>query len=426
MLSQASTISTNVDKLYDFIFWTSFVSFVLIIVAMLYFVVKFHRRRKEETKTAYITGHGPLEFSVATILFVLVMVIFAWGWIDYRKIIYGPDPQLEIQLMGRQWMWEATYPNGRKLKNELVIPMGQNVRLTMTSADVIHSFYIPDFRIKQDVVPGSYTKLWFNAVAPGEYTAFCAEYCGFDHSRMLAKVQVLRPKAYDKWYKKWKSDVSTTSSDLDPLVSNGKKVFEQKGCNACHSVDGAKGVGPSFLHSFGEKTSFADGSSVTFDENYIQESLMEPSAKVVKGFTPVMPTFKGQLQTEDVNALISYIKSFGKSEIAKRAQQESAQPKVELTLEDMGEQVFVQKACNACHSIDGRESVGPSLLELYSSRRHLKDGSRVTADEVYITESIVAPNAKIVSGYLTDAMPSYETGLSEKELKALVEYIKGI
>lgn len=320
-LQQASTMAKPIDVLYDFVFFISLVSFVGIVLAMLYFVIRYHRRRKHPEQTPYIEGHTPTELTMSAILFVLVMVIFAWGWIDYKKIRTSPADALEINLIGKQWLWEVEYANGRKLLNELVVPEGKPVKLIMSSADVIHSFYVPSFRLKQDVVPGTYTSLWFQATQAGEYPAYCAEYCGTAHSKMLAKVRVLGAQDYERWQLRWEleqqlgsmiSTASATSKDgaALPPAEKGKELFSAKGCNACHSLTSDKSpVGPGLGNIFGKTIELTDGTKVTIDENYIRESIMDPNIKVVKGYQPLMPTYKGQLTDEDVNALVALIKS---------------------------------------------------------------------------------------------------------------------
>ncbi|MBI2339622.1 MAG: cytochrome c oxidase subunit II [Deltaproteobacteria bacterium] len=322
-LPQASTMAPKVDALYDFIHWVSVVSFVIIVGGMVYFIWKFRRRREGEP-TPYITGHTPTELSVAGVLFIIVMVIFYWGWKDYSKIIQSSPNALEINVMARQWLWEFEYTNGRKIVNELVVPKGTPVRLIMGSADVLHSFYVPNFRLKQDVVPGAYTKLDFTATSVGEQQVFCAEYCGTAHSKMLAKLKVMEPKDYQRWQTTWEVEQSlgiqpagaaeTTAGQapetvVENPVERGKKLFAEKGCTACHSVSGQVLVGPSLKEVFGHEVELADGSKVMADENYIRESLMEPQLKLVKGFPPVMPTYKGTLKDDEINALVTYIKS---------------------------------------------------------------------------------------------------------------------
>jgi len=312
-LPQVTTMAKELDDLFSFIFWSSFVSFLIIVILMTFFVIRYRRRKKgEDHETPYIVGHAPLENAVAIILFVWVMVIFSWGWVKYKKIVRPPSDTLEVNVIGRQWLWEFWYLNGRKLTGELVVPKGKKIKLLMSSADVIHSFFVPAFRLKQDVVPGTYTTLWFEATQAGEFQVFCAEYCGTAHSNMMAKVKVLEPDEFKKWEESWtavsKEGVRVKKTGVS-LIEEGKMLFNSKGCNACHTVTGQKLVGPSVKGIFGAERELSDGKKVKVDENYLRESLMDPQVKLVKGFPPVMPTFRGVLDDEEVNALIAYIKS---------------------------------------------------------------------------------------------------------------------
>ncbi|MBI4211737.1 MAG: cytochrome c oxidase subunit II [Deltaproteobacteria bacterium] len=319
-LPQSSTMAPNIDNLFNFILWVSIVSFTIIVVGLIVFVLKYHRRRSDPEKTPYIEGHTPLELSICTVLFVLLMGIFAWGWIDYAKIITPAQNAVEINLIGRQWLWELEYSNGRKLTNELVIPKGKPVTLIMSSADVIHSFFVPAFRLKQDVVPGAYTQLNFTATEIGIFPAYCAEYCGTAHSGMIAKVRVVEPEAFEKWQQIWEIEqqlgedsrgdrpVAPTATTEKP-EARGQRIYAEKGCSACHTTTGQPLVGPSFKGLFGKQEELADGKKTTVDENYLRESIMDPQAKLVKGFQPVMPTYKGQLSDEEVNGIVAFIKS---------------------------------------------------------------------------------------------------------------------
>ena len=306
-LPKTSTIAGSVDSLYDFIMITSVISFVIIVAGMLYFMLRY-RRKSEQDKTAYIEGHTPTEIGVIVVLFVWVMVIFVWGYVDYRKMIHAPSGALEINVIGRQWQWEIEYPNGKKALNEIRVPKGQPVKLILTSSDVLHSFYIPNFRLKQDAVPGMYTTLWFEATETGRQQVFCAEYCGTAHSKMFAVLIVMEPEEYQNWLEGWSPETQAASNP----ATRGKELYQSRGCVACHSLDGSAVVGPSFLGVFGTEKILADGSKVSADENYIRESLMEPQAKLVKGFAPVMPTYKGQLSDEEVNVLLAFIKGLKK------------------------------------------------------------------------------------------------------------------
>ncbi len=309
-LPQASTIAQNIDALYRFIFGAAFLSFGIIVSGMIFFIFRYRRRSQDsDKKTPYITGHLPTEFSVAGVLLILVMVIFLWGWIDYRKIIRSPDDALEINVVGKQWLWDIWYTNGRQLTNELVVPKDRPVKLLMSSQDVIHSFFIPAFRLKQDVLPGRYTTLWFQATESGEHQALCAEYCGTAHSQMLAKVKVLEPAEFESWQAAWKPLEAKKPKEGVSLLDLGQELFTKKGCNACHTVTDQKLIGPGMKGIFGKTSELADGTKVKVDENYIRESLMDPQVKLAKGYPPVMPTFRGTLTDDEVNALVVYLKS---------------------------------------------------------------------------------------------------------------------
>lgn len=330
-LPQASSVAPAVDRLYDFIYYFSLLSFVGIVGAMLYFVIRYHRRRSDPDLTPYIEGHPIAESSVMLGLFVVVMIMFYWGWVDYKKMITPPPHSLEINLLGKQWLWEFEYTNGRKMVNEVVVPKDRPITLLLSSADVLHSFYVPAFRIKQDLVPGSYTRVWFTPTQVGEFQVFCAEYCGTAHSSMLAKVKVVEPEAYEKWQKKWEWEkqlgLSSSPAEKAPApgaeakgappastespAERGAKVFSAKGCNACHTVTGTPSVGPSLKGIFGHEVELEGGKKVTADENYIRQSIVEPNGAIVKGFQPIMPTFKGSLTDDEMNSLIAYIKSLG-------------------------------------------------------------------------------------------------------------------
>ena len=337
-LKQASTVAANVDQLFLFIATFSTISFIGVVGAIIYFIFRYHRRKSDPEKTPYIEGHPLLEGIIMVGLFFLVMGIFYWGWRDWEVMMKAPANSLEVHVTGRQWLWDFEYLNGRKMLNEVVVPKGKPVRFIMNSPDVIHSFYVPDFRVKQDVVPGTYTSLWFNATETGTFQVYCAEFCGTSHSAMLAKLKVVEPEEYDKWQKTWEwekklgvepstpvSDVKdekssannlakTDSKEVPPstgnnLIERGQKTFTDKGCNACHSVTGATLVGPSLKGVFGHEVELEGGKKVTADENYIRDSIMNPNANVVKGFQPLMPTYKGTLSDDEINGLVAYIKS---------------------------------------------------------------------------------------------------------------------
>jgi cytochrome c oxidase subunit 2 len=308
MPEAATSEAGRTDALFHFILYLSIFFFVLVVGATVLFVVKY-RRRSAAQKTADIHGHRKLEVIWAVIPAILLVVIFAWGFRDYVSGSVPPGDAIEVRVTAQKWSWAFSYPRDGIDTNELVVPVGRPVKLVMSSLDVIHSFYVPAFRLKRDVLPNRYTVAWFQAEETGEYHVLCAEYCGTKHSQMLAKVIVKSERGYQDWI----DSGGGLSGKGMSSVAFGKLLFKKKGCTACHSVDGTKLTGPSLLGKYGTRESFADGSTVVVDDNYIRQSITEPNAKVVQGFQAVMPTYAGRLKEKQLNALIDYVKSLGKT-----------------------------------------------------------------------------------------------------------------
>nr|WP_172301766.1 cytochrome c oxidase subunit II [Pseudenhygromyxa sp. WMMC2535] len=315
LLPTASNHAASLDGLYLFLTAVAFVSFVLVIGAMVYFIIKY-KRRGDNDKTSPLTHNGKLEFAWSAIPAVFLMVFFVWGELDFVKLNAPPPDAIDVRITGQKWYWTIEYP-GRPVASTttvvdgevaplLIVPKGQPVRLVMTSKDVIHSFYIPAFRVKKDVVPGRYTTAWFEAIQTGRFPIFCTEYCGDEHSSMLAVVEVVEPEDYEA---AMLAATTLEQGDGETVEQFGEKVYKSYACNSCHALDSSVKVGPGFGGLYGKTESFTDGSSVTVDENYIRESIMDPNAKIVAGFTPQMPTFAGQINDDQMNALIAYIRS---------------------------------------------------------------------------------------------------------------------
>ncbi|MBC7693278.1 MAG: cytochrome c oxidase subunit II [Methylotenera sp.] len=315
---QGTDVAVMWDSLYNFLLWLSVFFFILVVGGMIYLAVRY--RKREGDKSKYITGNHLIEAIWTIVPTILLLGIFAWGYQVYSKMVHAPSDAMEIRVIGKQWLWQFQYEDGKSTIGELYVPINKPVKLIMSSEDVLHSFFIPNFRVKQDVVPGMYSSVWFEAKVPGQHQVFCTEYCGFSHSGMLAKVIVLQPDEWAAW-KKGKSvaggigtvGVSGTQGGAplaaESLPAQGKKLTEAKGCVACHSDDGSTKIGPTYKGLFGSKVELQDGSTVVADENYIRESIMKPQAKVVKGFNPVMPTFQGLVSESEMNAIVAYIKS---------------------------------------------------------------------------------------------------------------------
>lgn len=302
---QATKIAVEYDTLYAFILYLSIFFFVLVVGAMVVFIKKYHASKN--STPGKIDHNTPLELAWTIIPTIILAVVFAWGFVVYKDMTVPPGPVYEeINIIGYQWRWDMHYDHMEKpLVNELVVPAGKPIGLVVTSADVLHSFFIPDFRIKKDAVPGMYTKMWFQAEEPGEHIIYCAEYCGTAHSGMLGKVKVLSLADYEDW-KKPKDDMA---ANLPPEKA-GEELATKYACIGCHSADGKAGIGPTFKGLYGKTENLADGSTVQVDDDYLRKSILEPNAQIVKGYNPgMMPTFKGQLDDKDIMNLIAYIKS---------------------------------------------------------------------------------------------------------------------
>jgi len=295
---QASSMASQVDGLYLFLVSVS-VFFTLLIFALVFvFAVKF--RKSAHAKAEHIEGSLPLELTWTLIPLGITMIFFAWGALIYFQEARPPRGAMEVYAVGKQWMWKFEHETGQREINALHVPVGRDVKMIMSSQDVIHSFYVPAFRIKQDVLPGRYTTTWFRPTKVGTYHLFCAEYCGTEHSGMIGEVVVMEATAYQAWL----ANGGTTAS----MSANGKELFSQLGCATCHRFD-TQGRGPNLVGIFGKPVQLNDGRTVMADENYIRESILNPQAKIVAGFQPIMPTFQGQVTEESLGALVSYVKS---------------------------------------------------------------------------------------------------------------------
>lgn len=305
MPSKSSTIAGEVDALFYFILIATAIVFAIVVSGLVLFSIRYRRRTATAPLTSGKAHDTKLEIIWTVIPTILVIILFFWGFNVYLKMRVVPRNAMEIKVTGRKWFWVFDYPDGTKAMNELVVPAGKPVRLLLSSEDVIHSFYIPAFRIKMDALPNRYTETWFEATQTGAFDIFCAEYCGKGHSEMTGLVKVLTPEDYTAWRDSSLAAVPETTSPVD----RGRQLFSQRACNTCHTIDGAPMVGPTFKNLYGHTVTLEGGSSVTADENYIRRSILEPKAEIVSGFQPVMPTYQGLLNDRDIDALVAYIKS---------------------------------------------------------------------------------------------------------------------
>ncbi len=294
---RASSMAGNVDALYIFLLIVSGMMTLLIFTALIYFAARYRHRRGVPAEQ--IEGSIPLELTWSIIPMCVFMAIFLWSAVVFFRLRTPPRDSTEVYVVAKQWMWKLEHAEGQREINELHVPVGRDVKLIMTSQDVIHSFFVPDFRMKQDVLPGRYTVAWFRATKPGTYHLFCTQYCGTQHSSMIGYIIVMEPAQYEAWM---------SGGSTGPLSATGEKIFAELGCSTCHRSDG-QGRGPNLQGVFGRPVALEDGRTVTADENYLRECILDPGAKRVKGFQPIMPTFQGLVSEEQLNALVAYVKS---------------------------------------------------------------------------------------------------------------------
>ncbi|MGE0814612.1 MAG: cytochrome c oxidase subunit II [Vicinamibacterales bacterium] len=295
----ASAFAGRVDALYIFIVAVSAFFTVAVSVAVIWFAFRYRRRHAEEIG-AHIEGSLPLELAWSIIPTIIAMVMFAWGATLYYEMRRPPAEALQVYAVGKQWMWKFQHPSGQREINELHVPLGRPVKILVTSEDVLHDLYFPAFRTKIDAIPGRYQPLWFTATKPGRFHIFCAEYCGTKHSGMIGTVVVMEPDQYQDWL--------TGDGNEGTMAERGGRLFGDLACNTCH-LDNGQGRGPSLKDIFARPVELTDGTSVLVDESYLRESILNSQSKVVKGFTPLMPTFQGLISEEGLAALIEHIKS---------------------------------------------------------------------------------------------------------------------
>lgn len=300
----ASTIASQVDALYFFLVLLSAFFFLLIAALIFFFGIRYRKRSGNEKATP-VHGSLGLELLWTIIPFGLSMVIFGWGAVIYFDMNSPPPDATNVYVVGKQWMWKVQHPEGNREINEMHVPVGTPVRVIMTSEDVIHSFYVPAFRIKMDVVPGRYTSTWFEATKPGEYHLFCAEYCGTSHSEMIGKVIAMEPTDYQDW-------LNRASAETQSMAQAGEQLFNQLGCGTCHADD-SSARGPSLYGLYGSQVQLVSGDTVTADEAYVRRAILQPASQVTAGYGPVMPTYEGQVTEEELLRLIAYIKSMAVS-----------------------------------------------------------------------------------------------------------------
>ncbi|MCA1589966.1 MAG: cytochrome c oxidase subunit II, partial [Acidobacteria bacterium] len=315
---QASSFAWQVDALYFYLIVVSVVFTIPIAAAVFFFVVRYREKERYATPES-VHGSIMLELTWSIIPFVVSMTIFLGGVIVfYNQFRIPDDPDMSVYVVGKQWMWKAQHETGQREINELHVPVGRKIKLTMTTEDVLHDFFVPAFRTKVDVVPGRYTYLWFEPTKPGKYHLFCAEYCGLNHSGMGGYVYVMEQRDFDNW-------LAGSVSEGTP-VEIGRDLFENKlGCASCHA-GGATQRGAQLEGIYGKDIKLVGGQTVLVNDEYIRNSILNPGVQIVEGFQPIMPTFKGQVTEEQLVGLVAYIKSLSGVTATSTAATVGAQP----------------------------------------------------------------------------------------------------
>ncbi len=427
--------------------WITGAVFMAIVTFMTY--VLFRYRHREGSRAHYEPENKKLEWWLLGITTVGIIAMLVPGLLVWAKFVETPGDAMTFEAVGQQWQWSFRFPgkNGmlgrvdpqrisadnpfglspddpRAEDDHLVqggevhIPVNKPIQVMLRSKDVLHDFYVPQFRVKMDIVPGLVTKLWFTPTKTGKYELACAEYCGIGHHTMRGVVYVDDEPAFQTWLATQKtfaeSQKQVGGGTGDPLADKGKELAQAQGCTACHSVDGSNGAGPSWKGLYGKTENFADGGSASVDDAYLKESIAEPNAKIVKGYSPAMPPYK--LSDEDLKALLHYIKNLDKVPATGGAGTGQV-----AAAGNKGQALAQAQGCLACHSVDGSAMVGPTWKGMFGKSEALADGGKATVDEAYFKESIAEPNTKIVKGY-SAMMPPYK--LSDEDMAALVDYAK--
>jgi cytochrome c oxidase subunit II len=295
---EASTIAPYMDELYFFLLAMTVVGLLLVGAILITFSMRY--RKSVHPVATQIEGSTLLEATWTIIPLAIFLVTFVWGALLYFRIYNPPVNSMNIYIVGKQWMWKAEHPGGQHEINALHVPTGKPIQLTMISQDVFHSFSIPDFRVKREVIPGRYSTVWFEATTPGTYHIFCTQYCGTNHSAMIGEVTVLSPPDYEKWTEESTSGMS--------LAQNGERLFASMGCNACHSGNAAA-RGPGLAGVYGSKLQLTNGSEVLVNDAYLRDAILNPSQHITAGYAPIMPTYQGQISEDGLIDLVEYIKT---------------------------------------------------------------------------------------------------------------------
>lgn len=422
---QASEVAPRVDWIHHLITDLSVFFTVAIVGSMLYFAFKYRARNGVDHDTPQIEGSHLLEILWTVVPTIICIFVGTYGIIIYKELRASPKDALVINVTGRQWKWDFQYENGKRTTSEAVIPVDTDVKFVLAASDVLHSFFIPSMRVKSDAIPGQYTYVSFKPIKTGDYDIFCTEYCGTEHSSMLAKLRVVSKEEYTRWLNDNSSAIKFKPTEL------GRQLYADKGCVTCHSLDGTKKIGPSLLKLYGREGAFTDGVKYVADDNYIRESILDPKKHVVAGYDvpSLMPSFQGLIGNEEISALIAFMRTLDGNQPVSDAPQFSFAKAAGANLSpaERGKAIYNSQACIGCHSLDGSKVVGPTFKGLYERKEKVVGGAEIVADEAYLKESIINPNEKIVEGFAPNQMPgTYGTQLSEGDIADVIEFIKSV
>lgn len=450
----ATPAASNWGSIDTTLFITLIISGIFFIAVTLFMAVAVIRfRHKEGARAAYQPENKKLETWLIIVTSVGIAAMLAPGLVVYSDFVRVPNNAYELEVVAQQWQWAFRFPGqdgklGKSdikfvdsvnpfgldpkdpvgqddvliINNEVRLPLDKPVKVLLRSKDVLHDFYVPQMRSKMDMVPGMVSYFWFTPTKTGKYEVLCAEYCGVGHYNMRGHMIVEEQDAFDQWLNSQPTFAQTLTTAAKPsrdsVLEKGRLLVEKYGCGACHSQDGSASLGPGWKGLYGRTEQFADGTSVLVDDAYLKESILDPKARLVQGYPPVMVAYT--LNDDELGALVALIKSLGAGQQDDEPTPgEASSPGDDLAAQ--GQRLAQSLGCLACHSVDGSKGVGPSWQGLYGETVTLADGSTIKADEGYIKDSVVNPGAKIVKGYAA-VMPAFTP--SDQELNALIAFIK--
>ncbi|WP_415765303.1 c-type cytochrome [Pseudomonas sp. ZB1P45] len=450
----ATPAASNWGSIDTTLFITLIISGIFFIAVTLFMAVAVIRfRHKEGARAAYQPENKKLETWLIIVTSVGIAAMLAPGLVVYSDFVRVPNNAYELEVVAQQWQWAFRFPGqdgklGKSdikfvdsvnpfgldpkdpvgqddvliINNEVRLPLDKPVKVLLRSKDVLHDFYVPQMRSKMDMVPGMVSYFWFTPTKTGKYEVLCAEYCGVGHYNMRGHMIVEEQDAFDQWLNSQPTFAQTLTTAAKPsrdsVLEKGRLLVEKYGCGACHSQDGSASLGPGWKGLYGRTEQFADGTSALVDEAYVKESILDPKARLVQGYPPVMVAYT--LTDDELGALVALIKSLGAAQQDNEpSASEASGPGDDLAAQ--GQRLAQSLGCLACHSVDGSKGVGPSWQGLYGKTEALADGTSIKADEGYIKDSVLNPGAKIVKGYAA-VMPPFTP--SDKDLNALIAFIK--